>query len=422
MNHLAASMSLLSIGCSISSALENTDADAGIPMSPPEEVGLSATRLERISPFMQGYVDSEKLPGTITMVASRGKVAHFRCVGMMNREAEKPMEPDTIFRIYSMTKPITSVAVMMLYEEGLFQLTDPVSKIIPEFKDLKVFVKETESGLELAKSKPEMAIWHLLSHTSGLNYGWGKDSPVGAMYGEKSASPREGTLKDMIRKLGELPLASQPGSEWQYSSSTDVLGYLVEVISGQSFDVFLKEKIFEPLGMKDTGFHVPEEQLHRFAANYAPAEDGKIKLIDDPATSVFSKPRTFFSGGGGLASTTADYIRFSQMLLNKGELDGARLLGRKAIELMTMNHLGKESHPFEDPARGFGLGFSVAMDVAKSRSLGSVGTFGWGGAAATTFWVDPQEEIIGLFMTQLMQSPYPFLQEFRVLVYQAIVD
>jgi len=399
-----------------------SDLDTGLPVSLPEEVGLSAKRLERISPFMQGYVDSEKLPGTITMVARRGKVAHFECTGMMNKETGKPMEPDTILRIYSMTKPITSVAIMMLYEEGLFQLTDPVSKFIPEFKNLKVFVKETESGLELAESKPEMAIWHLLTHTSGLSYGWDENSPVDALYRKAVVLGGNSTLKEIIQKLGKIPLRSQPGSEWLYSLSTDVLGYLVEAISGQSFDVFLKERIFEPLGMVDTGFHVPAEKLDRFAANYTPAEDGKIQVFDDPAKSVFSKPRTFFSGGGGLVSTTADYIRFAQMLLNNGKLDGAQLLGRKTLELMTMNHVASESHPFENQSSGFGLGFSVAVNVATSKALGSVGSFGWGGAAATNFWVDPEEEIIGLFMTQLMNNPYPVHQEFRVLVYQAIID
>lgn len=421
MNHLAISTTFLSISCCVSSILEDTDVDTGLPVSLPEKVGLSATRLERISPFMQGYVDSEKLSGTITMVARRGKVAHFECVGMMDKEAGKPMEPDTIFRIYSMTKPITCVAIMMLYEEGLFQLNDPVSKFIPEFKDLKVFVKETESGLELAEAKPEMAIWHLLTHTSGLTYGFDGNAPVDAMY-QKALVLSSKTLKEMVQKLSKLPLVHQPGSAWNYSVSTDVLGYLVEVISGQPFNVFLKERIFEPLGMVDTGFHVPAEKLHRFAANYLPAEGGKIQVFDDPATSLFSKPRTFFSGGGGLVSTTADYIRFAQMLLNKGELYGARLLGRKTLELMTMNHLPEGFHPFENKAGGFGLGFSVAMDAAKSRSLGSVGSFGWGGAAATNFWVDPEEDIIGLFMTQLMQNPYPVIQEFHVLVYQTIVD
>ncbi len=421
MDHLTASMAF-SVVCSANSISKTTDVDAGLPIGLPEEIGLSAERLKRISPFMQRYVDSSKLAGTITMVARRGKVAHFECVGMMDKETNKPMKPDTIFRIYSMTKPITSVAVMMLYEEGLFQLTDPVSKFIPEFKDLKVFVKETESGIELTESKPEMAIWHLLTHTSGLSYGGDENLPVDAMYRKAVVRPPDGTLREMVQKLGEIPLANQPGGLWRYSLSTDVLGYLVEVLSGQSFDVFLKERIFEPLGMVDTGFHVPAEKLNRFAANYTPTKDGKIEVFDEPAKSVFSKPRTFFSGGGGLVSTTADYIRFAQMLLNKGELDGERLLGRKTIDLMTMNHLPEGLHPFEDQAGGFGLGFSVAIDLAKSRSLGSAGSFGWGGAAATNFWVDSQEEIIGLFMTQLMNNPYPVIQEFRVLVYQAIID
>ena len=259
-------------------------------------------------------------------------------------------------------------------------------------------------------------------YTSGLSYGWDENSPVDALYRKAVVLGGNTTLKEMVEKLGKLPLRSQPGSQWLYSLSTDVLGYLVEVISGQSFDVFLKERIFEPLGMVDTGFHVPAEKLDRFAANYAPGEDGKIQVFEEPAKSVFSKPRTFFSGGGGLVSTTADYIRFAQMLLNNGELDGARLLGRKTLQLMTMNHVASESHPFENQSSGFGLGFSVTMNVATSKALGSVGSFGWGGAAATNFWVDPEEEIIGLFMTQLMNNPYPFLQEFNVLVYQAIID
>ncbi len=283
-----------------------TDLDTGLPTRLAEEVGLSTKRLERISPFMQGYVDSEKLPGTITMIARRGKVAHFECVGMMDKEAGKPMEPDTIFRIYSMTKPITSVAIMMLYEEGLFQLTDPVSKFIPEFKGLKVFVKETGSGLEVTESKPAMAIWHLLTHTSGLSYGWDEDSPVDALYRKAVVMGGSKTLKEMVQKLGKIPLRSQPSSQWLYSLSTDVLGYLVEVISGQSFDVFLKERIFEPLGMVDTGFHVPAEQLHRFAANYALAEEQTFAtaLAADRRQELETKIGTFGEHPSGLGKFT----------------------------------------------------------------------------------------------------------------------
>jgi len=399
------------------------DSDAGIPIASPDEVGLSSARLERINTVMQSYVDQEKYAGLITMVARRGKVAHFECFGMMEREANKAMKPDTIFRIYSMTKPITSVAIMMLYEEGRFQLNDPVSKFIPDFKNLKVFVKETESGPELADLERAMTVKHLLTHTSGLTYGFDPNSPIDVMYQEAGVLDHNGTLGDMAQKLAKLPLLHQPGSAWHYSVSTDVLGYLVEAISGSSFDVFLEERIFKPLGMIDTGFHVPQEKIDRFAAVYGPAEGGGIKVIDAPETSRFSKPASFFSGGGGLVSTASDYVRFAQMLLNKGELDGNRLLGRKTVEFMTINHVPEGFHPFESKAAGFGLGFSIQTDVAQSGILSSKGSFGWGGAADTGFWVDPEEEIIGLIMPQFMPSGYyPAKQDFRVLVYQAIVD
>lgn len=392
----------------------------GLPEATPEEVGLSSARLERIAPVMQSYVEENKLAGLMTMVARRGKVVHFERFGMMVREADKPMEFDTIFRIYSMTKPITSVAIMMLYEEGHFQLNDPVSKFIPEFKDLKVFENETEEGIELSPTKREMTIRDLLTHTSGLIYGWG-DRPVDKMYQEAKVL-ESGTIKDMVTKLAQIPLMHQPGTKWEYSVSTDVLGYLVEVISGMSFDAFLEERIFEPLGMVDTAFYVPEEKIDRFSANYQPDKNGKIKLMDPPTTSRFADAsRTFFSGGGGLVSTTSDYVRFCQMLLNKGELDGVRLLGRKTVELMAMNHLPSEL-PFEMKGVGFGLGFAVVTDVAQMGQLGSKGVFSWGGAAATTFWIDPKEELIAILMTQLMSNPHPFHEQFRVLTYQAIVE
>jgi len=394
----------------------------GLPTATPEDVGISSERLKRIAPVMQSYVEENKLPGLITMVARRGKVVHFERFGMMDIEAQKPMEFNTIFRIYSMTKPITSVAIMMLYEEGRFQLDDPVSKFIPEFKDLKVFKNATEEGIELSYTKREMTIRHLLTHTSGLTYGLA-DRPVDGMYRKAKVLESRTTIKDMVAKLAQIPLLYQPGAEWEYSVSTNVLGYLVEVISGKSFDVFLKERIFEPLRMVDTAFYVPKEEIDRFAANYQPGEEGGIKLFDAPTTSKYSAgPPTFFSGGGGLVSTTSDYVRFCQMLLNKGELDGVRLLGRKTVELMTMNHLSSDKHPFEMKGVGFGLGFAVVTDVAQTGQLGSEGIFSWGGIAATTFWIDPKEELIGILMTQLMSNPHPFQQQFKVLTYQAIVD
>jgi CubicO group peptidase (beta-lactamase class C family) len=393
----------------------------------PDQVGCSPARLKRIGTAMQRYVDDDKIAGILAMVARRGQVVYSECFGMMDIEANKSMQFDTLFRIYSMTKPITSVAVMMLYEEGHFQLGDPILRFIPGFEDVKVLVKETESGLELANLEREITIWHLLTHTSGLSYGFDENDPVDKMYQKRIWRVLEQKpntmLEQMIQELAWLPLAHQPGSAWRYSMATDVLGYLVQVVSGMPFGDFLKQRVFEPLGMVDTDFYVPQDKIERFAANYGPGEKGGLKVIDAPATSQFAKPTRHPSGGGGLVSTASDYVRFAQMLLNQGELDGVRLLGRKTIELMTMNHLPDEFHPFEDPSRGFGLGVGVLTDVARSQTLGSVGTYGWGGAANTIFWIDPQEELIGLLMLQFMpNNTYPVVPDFRVLVYQSIVD
>ena len=385
----------------------------------PEKVGLSSARLERINSLMQDYVDEGKLAGVVTMVARRGKVAHFERFGVMDIETRKPMQLDTIFRIYSMSKPITSVAVMILYEEGRFLLNDPVSKYIPEFKDLRVFLKKREEGLELVDLERGITIRDLLCHTAGLGYGWNDDPPLDEIYREADLFNREGTIKDMVEKLTKLPLLHQPGTKWHYSVSIDVLGYFVEVISGIPFDEFLEERIFKPLGMKDTAFYVPEESWDRFPTSYEPDENRGIKVNDAASTSRYLKPPSLFSGGGGLVSTAEDYMRFSQMLLNGGELKGTRLLGRKTVELMTMNHVSEEIRS----GIGFGLGFLVVLDVAKTEELGSVGKFGWGGYAYTRFFIDPKEELIGIFMTQLAKNDeYTTHEEYRVLVYQSIVD
>lgn len=394
----------------------------------PEQVGLSSARLERIHVHMQSYVDRKKYAGILTVIARRGKLAFTDHVGMMDIEANKPMRFDTIFRIASMTKPITSVAAMMLYEEGYFQLSDPVSKFIPEFKNLKVLKKATEQGIESEPAKRETTIRDLLCHTSGLSGGFDpQNDPIDALYHKVDVRNRAGTLKDMILKLAELPLASHPGSEWRYSLSTTVLGYLVQVISGMRFDIFLRQRIFEPLGMTDTGFHVPPEKSDRLAALYAPADDGlRVAATPGFSQSDLTKPATFFSGEGGLVSTVSDYLRFSEMLLNHGELDGARLLSRKTVELMTTNHLSKELLPYRlvrpQNGLGFGLGFSVVMDIGQTAILGSAGTFSWGGAFNTLFWVDPKEEMIGILMTQYSVPLQPIRQEFQTLSYQAIVD
>ena len=389
----------------------------------PEKVGMSSERLNRIKPVMQRYVDENKLPGMITMVARHGKVVHCEKYGWM--DVDKPMQLNTIFRMASMTKPITSVAVMMLYEEGYFQLDDPVADYIPEFKDLKVFSSIDKDGIYTVDQIRPMTIRDLLTHTSGLT-GVGADSPVDSLYREANLS--EGTLKDMIQKLSKIPLLYQPGTRWNYSRSSDVLAYLVEVISGKPFDVFLKERIFNPLKMKDTDFYVPKEKIERVVAVYAPDSVG-IKVIMKPDTSNISIPVKFLSGNGGLVSTATDYMIFSQMLLNKGEYNGVRLLGSKTVDLMTSNQLSNEIMPNDDffgpllSGMGFGFGFAVLQDNIQSKIIGSKGSYWWSGSGNTYFYIDPKEELVLILMTQFVPNfYYPVYKQFRVLSYQAIID
>jgi CubicO group peptidase (beta-lactamase class C family) len=395
----------------------------------PEKVGFSTDRLGRVHPVMQAYVDQKKLPGVIALVSRRGKVVHFEWFGLMDIESNKPMQADTIFRIYSMTKPITSVAMMMLYEEGRFQLDDPISKFIPAFTDVKVFGKTNDGKIKLSDLEREITIRDLMTHTSGLTYASLEASPVAAMYQEAGLLNRDRTLQENVQELVKLPLVNQPGTVWRYSVSTDVLGHLVELIANMPFDAFLEQRIIAPLHMTDTGFYVPKEKIDRFAALYSPADNGRLELTDPPATGEYSKPPSLFSGGGGLVSTTTDYVQFAQMMLNGGELDGTRLLGRKTIEFMTTNHISDQLMPLQIAhdwvlhGYGYGLGFGVIMNVAQSQVLGSSNTYGWGGAASTHFWIDPKEELLGVIMTQL--SPiyyYPIEQQFKVLTYQALVD
>ncbi|HLY28251.1 MAG TPA: serine hydrolase domain-containing protein, partial [Aggregatilineales bacterium] len=289
----------------------------------PEKVGLSSTRLQRISKVMQGYVDQRKLAGLITMLARRGEIVHFECFGMMDVEANKPMQADTIFRLYSMTKPITSVAVMMLYEEGRFQLHDAVSKYIPEFKDVKVFSKATLTGLELVEPEREMTIQDLLRHTSGITYDFLDQTVIGDLYRQADLW-NASSLHEFIEKLAKLPLVAHPATRWQYGLSFEVLGYLVEVLSGISLDRFLEERIFKPLGMVDTAFWLKPEKLDRVAAMYGPAEGGGLKLLEAPQAGGYAKPPSTAFGGGGLVGTASDYMCFAQMMLNGGKLNGTR--------------------------------------------------------------------------------------------------
>jgi CubicO group peptidase (beta-lactamase class C family) len=391
--------------------------------SAPEEFGFSPDRLKRIDTAMQRYVDQKTLAGLVTLVARRGGVVHFEKFGYQDIETREPMELDTIFRIYSMTKPITSVALMMLFEHGLIRLTDPVTKFIPGFKKVKVFVNEGE----LADLEREITIQDLLRHTAGLSYGDDEDSPVDGLYRKADLFNGGITLEEMIRRIADLPLANQPGQVWRYSVATDVVGYLVEVISDMSLAEFFDEKIFRPLGMEDTAFSVPPDKIDRFATLYGKTEKSALDLIDMATGGDYINVR-LYSGGHGLVSTTADYLRFAQLVLNKGELDGVRLLGPRTMELMTTNHLPPALMPIamgeeQMPGFGFGLGFSVMMDVAQSGMMGSVGLHGWGGWANTHFWVDPQEQLIGILMLQYVPSgTYPVTNDFRTLVYQALID
>ena len=393
----------------------------------PESVGLSSQRLARLTRAMQAYVDQGKLAGMITAIARRGHVAHMCKYGMMDIEAGKPMQFDTLFRIYSMTKPITSVAVMMLYEEGRFHLSDPVSRFIPGFADVRVFERKTDSGIELADLAREITIRDLLTHTAGLSYGFDEDSYVDSLYQkhilEPSRQDPDCTLEQMANEFVRLPLAHQPGTTWHYSMATDVLGYLVQVVAGVHFEDYLQERVLQPLGMVDTSFAVPPEKLARFAATYGPAKEGGLALVDAPATSRFARPTRCPSGGGGLISTVNDYMRFAQMLLDQGRYEGGRLLSRKSVELMTANHIAPGMRQAGFEGSGFGLGFAVVTDPTEFPVLGSVGAYGWDGAASTVFWVDPCEALIGLLMVQFVPADHsPILGDFRVLVYQAIDD
>lgn len=397
--------------------------------------GFSAERLERITSHLEdNYLQPGKIHGCQVMVSRHGTPAYFRSFGMMDAERGKPVKDDTLFRIYSMTKPITSVALMMLYEEGRFQLNDPVHRFIPSWRDHQVWVEGEGEGMKTRKPETPMTVRHLLMHTAGLTYGgslFPSRHPVDKLYQQLEVSRGPGeTVESFTGKLARIPLRHEPGSTWEYSLATDVCGCLVELISGQSFDRFLEERIFGPLGMVDTGFHVPEDKLDRFAANYGRRADKTLKLLDDPQTSAYLKPPSFPSGGGGLVSTTADYARFCEMLRRGGELDGARILSSRTLAMMARNHLpdnrdlmsmavGSFSETAYDGI-GFGLGFASTLDEVKAGTIGA-GDFYWGGAASTIFWVDPVEDLFAIFMTQLMPSAtFNFRGQLKNIIYGAL--
>ncbi|TXK40558.1 serine hydrolase [Nonomuraea sp. C10] len=399
----------------------------------PEDVGLDSARLRRIDAHFAPYVDDGRLPGWLALVSRRGEIAHLSAYGSRDVASGAPVEPDTLFRIYSMSKPITSVAVMMLYEEGLLELTDPVSRHLPAFADVRVYEKGPAFSPVTRPAAEPVRVWHLLTHTSGLVYGFQHVSVVDELYrraGFDRGAPRGMGLAEAVDRWAELPLLFEPGTQWNYSVATDVLGRLVEMVSGRPLDEFLSERIFRPLGMDDTGFWIDGERAGRMATLYS-ADRHRRAVPMDTRGAELRRP-SFLSGGGGLISTAGDYHRFTQMLLRGGELDGVRLLGPRTVAYMTRNHLpgGADLEEFGRPVFaevpyagvGFGLGFAVVRDAARHRTLSSAGEFSWGGAASTAFWVDPAEELTVVFMTQLLPSDtHPIRSRLRQLVYQALL-
>jgi CubicO group peptidase (beta-lactamase class C family) len=398
----------------------------------PATAGFSPKRLERITDhLLRHYIDPGKISGCQLLVARHGQPAYYGTFGAMDIERNKPMADDTIFRIYSMTKPITSIALMQLYEQGLFQLNDPVHRVIPAWRDLQVYVSGDGDRMETRAPDTTMTFRHLLTHTSGLCYGVGQH-PIERRYEAEGLRARRQDLQTFIDKLAGIPLRFDPGTRWMYSYATDVCGYLVQRLSGQSFDQYLNDHVFGPLGMTDTAFSVGADKVERFAANYGRRRDKTLELIDDPERSVYLEHPAFLSGGGGLTGTLADYWRFCEMLRRGGELDGERIIGSRTLELMTRNHLPNGGDlsataigAFSETAYegvGFGLGFAMTLDEVDSGSLGP-GDYYWGGAASTIFWVDPHEDLVVIFMTQLMPSAtFNFRGQLKSIIYSAFDD
>jgi len=396
-----------------------------LPTATPEQVGLSAEKLQSAKAAMQKLVDNNRIAGGVFAVARRGKVVQFEACGMMDIEAGKPMKRDTIFRFYSMSKPITSVAAMILYEEGKIKLDDTVSKYIPQFKGLKVVADPDAEEIKEVAAKREMTVRDLMRHTSGLTYGFFGNTAVDKLYRKSVQLGGDSvTLEDMAKKLAPIPLLYQPGTKWHYSVSTDVLGRVVEVASGQSLDKFFAERIFEPLGMVDTAFFVPKEKIHRFATNYGPNMQGGLKPVDKPETTGYASIPTFFSGGGGLVSTASDYMRFCLMLLNKGEFGGKRLLKTETVKMMTKNQLPEQAYPIGSGDRagvGFGLGFSVRVE-SNGQASSRIGEYGWGGMASTHFWISPNDEIAVVALTQHIPFSNRAERALKPIIYEAISD
>ncbi|WP_246747856.1 serine hydrolase domain-containing protein [Methylobacterium sp. SD274] len=405
-----------------------------LPLTDPKALGLCPERLERVDAWMRRLVEEGKLAGLSVMLSRRGETAFFRAHGLADIARATPFAADTITRIYSMTKPLTSVAVMMLYEEGRFQLDDPITRFLPEFTDMRVFTGGNRVKAETVPAQRPITIRDLLTHTAGFTYGFMEATLVDALYrqnGVDFGENQDASLAEVVARLARQPLLAQPGAEWNYSVATDLLGHLVAVVSGQDFGDFLKTRVIDPLGMVDTDFYVPADKVSRLAANYSLFRDRSLKLYDDAVGSRFATKPAIASGGGGLVSTASDYMRFCRFILGRGALDGVRLLGRKTVELMLMNHLGGDLASMGQPrfsessytGIGFGLGFSVMLDPARAQIVGTPGEVAWGGLASTSFWIDPAEDLAVVMLAQLIpSSALPIRRELRVLTYAALVE
>lgn len=406
-----------------------------LPTAEPEAVGMSSERLDRLTTTLKEYVEADRVAGGVAIVARRGKIAYLESFGMRDREAGSPMADDSIFRIASQTKALTSVCIMILQERGQLLITDPIGKYLPEFKDRTVAVDNGRGGYDVVSANRPISIRHLLTHTSGISYGngvavdaWREADAIGWYFGK-----RDEPIRDTVRRMGPLPAVSHPGESWVYGYNTDILGALVEVVSGRPFDVFLQEEVFDPLGMSDTHFYLPVEKRDRLATVYSSVPGSAIERAPDGGVmqqgGIFGTvgqghfvdgPRTSFSGGAGLLSTARDYATFLQMMLNGGELNGARILSPNTVKLMTVNHLG--DIPYQ-PGQGWGLGFSIVTDLGARGVPGSLGEFGWAGAYHSTYWADPEEELVAVYFTQLIPAiDIDDQNKFRALLYQAIVD
>ena len=397
----------------------------------PETAGFSRDRLSRLSAHLEkNYLETGKIKGCQTLVARRGVVAHFSSLGFADEERALKVAEDTIFRIYSMTKPVTSVALMQLYERGMFQLNDPISRVLPEWKDPEVYIGGQRDQVLTEPSRGPITFRHVLSHTAGLSYGNGEHAVDDCYRAAGLGRRSDFTLREFVKVLAGMPLRFHPGQAWLYSYATDVCGHLVEALSGQSLDEYLQSNIFEPLEMVDSGFHVPESKLERFAANYTRRPDRSLALIDDPMKSTYGEPPAFLSGGGGLVSTTTDYFNFCEMLRQDGQFRGQRIVSPRTLEMMTLNHLGAGQDlssmalgSFSETAYegiGFGLGFAMNLGEVASGQIGD-GDFYWGGAASTIFSIDPREELVIIFMTQLMpSSTFNFRGQLKNIVYGAL--